>query len=57
MICLTAVLLAETSLADGPATLLYGALAAGAVLGIAVPLVVFRYLGRPKVKEYFEIVE
>ena len=66
MICLTAVLLAspnllgaqtETSLADSAATMLYGALAAGAVLGIAVPLVVFRYLGRPNVKEYFEIVE
>ena len=66
MICLTAVLLAspsllgaqtETQLADSAATMLYGALAAGAVLGVAVPLVVFRYLGRPNVKEYFEIVE
>jgi hypothetical protein len=37
--------------------MLYGALAAGAVLGVAVPLVVFKYLGRPNVKEYFEIVE
>jgi fucose 4-O-acetylase-like acetyltransferase len=66
VICLTAVLLASptllgaqtvTSLQDSAATMLYGTLAAGAVLGIAVPLVVFRYLGRPNVKEYFEIVE
>jgi hypothetical protein len=63
MICLTAVLLVSsnllgaqtvTSLADSAATMLYGALAAGAVLGVAVPLVVFRYLGRPNVKAYFE---
>jgi hypothetical protein len=66
VICLVAVLLVspnllgvqtETSLTDSGATMLYGALAAVALLGVVVPLVVFRYLGRPSVREYFGIVE
>jgi hypothetical protein len=66
MICLIAVLLSspsllgvqtETTIMDSGATMLYGVLAANAVLGVVVPLVVFRYLGRPNVKEYFGIVE
>jgi hypothetical protein len=66
MICLIAVLLAspsllgvqtETAVTESSATMLYGVLAASAVLDVVVPLVVFRYLGRTNVKEYFEIVE
>jgi hypothetical protein len=66
MICLVAVLLVspnllgvqtETTVTDSGATMLYGVLAASAVLGVVVPLVVFRYLGRPSVREYFGIVE
>jgi uncharacterized membrane protein YdjX (TVP38/TMEM64 family) len=66
MMCLIAVLLVspnllgvqtETSVADTGAAVLYGVLAAGAMLGVVVPLVVFRYLGRPNVKEYFGFVE
>lgn len=66
MICLIAVLLVspnllgvqtETTVTDSGATMLYGVLAASAVLGVVVPLVVFRYLSRPTVKEYFGITE
>jgi hypothetical protein len=66
MISLIAVLLAspsmlgvqtETAVTESGATMLYGVLAASAVLGVVVPLVVFRYLGRTNVKEYFGIVE
>jgi hypothetical protein len=66
MICLIAVLIAspnllgvqtETSLTDSAAAVLYGVLAACAVFGVIVPLVVFRYLGRPNAKKYFGIVD
>jgi hypothetical protein len=66
MICLVAVLLlspnllgvpTETTVTDSSATMLYGVLAAGAMLGVVVPLAVLRYLGRPSVREYFGIVE
>jgi hypothetical protein len=66
MICLIAVLIAspnllgvqtETSLTDSAAAVIYGVLAACAVLGVVVPLVVFRYLGRPNAKKYFGIVD
>jgi hypothetical protein len=32
-------------------------LAEAALLGVVLPLIIFRYLGRPNVKEYFGIVE
>jgi len=66
MICLIAVLLVspnllgvqtETTVTDSGATMLYGVLAESAMLGVVVPLVVFRYLSRPTVKEYFGIAE
>jgi len=66
MICLIAVLLVSpnllgvqtgTPLADSSVAILYGALAAAALLGVVLPLIIFRYLGRPNVKEYFGIVE
>jgi hypothetical protein len=66
MICLVAVLLVspnllgvqtETTVTDSGANVLYGVLAASAVLGVVLPLVVFRYLSRPNVKEYFGIAE
>jgi hypothetical protein len=66
MICLVAVLLVspnllgvqtETMVTDSSATMLYGVLAAGAMLGVVVPFAVLRYLGRPSVREYFGIVE
>jgi Na+/glutamate symporter len=66
VICLVAVLLispnllgvqTETALADSSVTMLYGAFAAAALLGVVLPLIIFRYLGRPNVKEYFGIVE
>jgi hypothetical protein len=64
--CLIAVLLTspnllgvqtETPLAGGIVIILYGAMIAVVLLGIVLPLVAFRYLGRPNVKEYFGIVE
>jgi hypothetical protein len=66
MICLIAVLLVspnllgvqtETPVADSAATVLYGVLAVSAVLGVVVPPVVFRYLSRPNVRQYFGIAE
>ncbi len=66
VICLIAVLLVSpnllgvqtgTPLADSSVAILYGALAAAALLGVVLPLIIFRYLGRPNVKEYFGIVE
>jgi hypothetical protein len=66
VICLIAVLLVspnllgvqtETALADGSVTMLYGAFAAAGLLGVVLPLIIFRYLGRPNVKEYFGNVE
>jgi len=66
VICLVAVLLVSpnllgvqtgTPLADSSVAILYGALAAAALLGVVLPLIIFRYLGRPNVKEYFGIVE
>jgi hypothetical protein len=66
VICLIVVLLVSpnllgvqtgTSLADSSVAILYGALAGAALLGVVLPLIIFRYLGRPNVKEYFGIVE
>ena len=66
VICLVAVLLVSpnllgvqtgTPLLDSSVAILYGALAAAALLGVVLPLIIFRYLGRPNVKEYFGIVE
>jgi hypothetical protein len=65
VICLIAVLLASpnllgaqtgTPLPDSSVAILYGTLAAAALLGVVLPLIIFRYLGRPNVKEYFGIV-
>jgi hypothetical protein len=64
--CLFAVLLTspnllgvqtETPLAGGFAIILYGGMIAVVLLGVVLPLVALRYLGRPNVKEYFGIVE
>jgi hypothetical protein len=66
VICLVAVLLVSpnllgvqtgTPLPDSSVAILYGALAEAALLGVVLPLIIFRYLGRPSVKEYFGIVE
>jgi len=66
VICLIAVLLVSpnllgvqtgTPLPDSIVAIVYGASAAAALLGVVLPLIIFRYLGRPNVKEYFGIVE
>jgi hypothetical protein len=66
VICLIAVVLVSpnllgvqtgTPLPASSVAILYGALAAAALLGVVLPLIIFRYLGRPNVREYFGIVE
>lgn len=66
VICLIAILLVSpnllgvqtgTPLPASSVAILYGALATAALLGVVLPLIIFRYLGRPNVREYFGIVE